>query len=400
MVKTNKTKTHMQRIPLHFSLTLLLLLAIINTAENKPRGGGNYKITTVVIDAGHGGHDIGCEGSSVFEKNMTLAISLKLGEYITKYFPEVKVIYTRSTDVFIELHERANIANRNNADLFISIHCNSGPSSAYGTETFVLGLHRSETNLEVAKRENAVILMEDSYEANYDGFDPNSPEAHIMLSLAQNAHIDQSILLASKIEAQFTDHYQRKSRGVKQAGFIVLYQSTMPSVLVETGFLTNTTEEAYMMSEDGQAYIASAIYRAFKEYKSEMEGVVDVVLDDELAVPQNVGIIGDKSNNTQIIEPPKNDEPNEKGIIFKIQILASSAEIPLDDSQFGMFPKVEFEIANNWYKYMVGAFADLNDALTYQKNLTNSAFADAFVIAYKNGTRISMDDAKEELGMR
>lgn len=232
------------------------------------------KITTIVIDAGHGGHDPGCSGRFSKEKNVALDIALKLGRYIEENMPEINVIYTRKTDVFVELYERARIANEANADLFISIHCNANENkSAYGTETITMGLHKSKVNLETAQRENGVILLEDNYEQNYDGFDPNSPEAYIVFSMFQNAFLDRSIDLASKVEQQFRDRVNRKSRGVKQAGLLVLFKTTMPSILVETGFLTNPTEEKFLNSKEGQSYIASAIYRAFKDYKNGIEGL-------------------------------------------------------------------------------------------------------------------------------
>lgn len=233
----------------------------------------SYKIKTVVIDPGHGGHDSGCLGSSAKEKHVALAVSLKLGKLIEEKYPDVKVIYTRTTDVFVELHERANIANRNHADLFICVHCNSGPPSAFGAETFVMGLHKTDDNLAVAKRENSSILLEKDYKANYDGFDPNSPEANIIFSLYQNSFLTQSLKLAALIQQQFEEYGGRYNRGVKQAGFLVLYRTAMPSLLIETGFLTNSTEEKYLNSEKGQQTIATSIYRAFVEYKLDIETV-------------------------------------------------------------------------------------------------------------------------------
>ncbi|MCB0516687.1 MAG: N-acetylmuramoyl-L-alanine amidase [Bacteroidetes bacterium] len=233
---------------------------------------GNNAVHTIVIDAGHGGKDQGCSGASSLEKTLTLSIAQKVGNYLQTYVPDLKVIYTRDSDEFIELHERAEIANRNKADLFVSIHCNAiSNKSLQGTETYVMGTHRNEANLDVALRENAVVLQEDNFLNNYDGFDPNSPETHIMLSLFQSAHVDQSLYLAKLIEDQFAERAGRNSLGVKQAGFLVLYKTTMPSVLIECGFLTNKTEENYLRSEQGQDYIASAIYRAIKEYKYAME---------------------------------------------------------------------------------------------------------------------------------
>ncbi len=233
---------------------------------------GPYKLKTVVIDAGHGGHDTGCLGSNSKEKDVTLAIALKLGKEIEQNCPDVKVIYTRSTDVFIELNERADIANRAKADIFISIHCNANTNkTAYGTETYAMGLSKSEANLNVAKRENSVILLEENYETNYDGFDPKSTEAYIIFSLYQNVNLDKSINIAAKIQNQFSKKDQRFNRGVKQESFLVLWRTNMPSILIETGFLTNKEEEVYLTSENGQNAISNSIYKAFKDYKTDLE---------------------------------------------------------------------------------------------------------------------------------
>lgn len=232
-----------------------------------------FKIRTVVLDPGHGGKDPGTVGKSIKEKDVVLKIALKVGEYIEKSMPEVKVVYTRKTDKFIELNERSAIAMRNKADLFISIHANAiANPKTYGTETWVMGLHKSEENLAVAKRENAVIMYEDNYEQHYEGFD-NSTESIIMMSLIQNAYLESSVKFADKIEKQFKNKAGRHSRGVKQAGFVVLYKTATPSVLVESGFLSNETEEKFLGTDAGQDLIASGIYRAFKEYKSEVESI-------------------------------------------------------------------------------------------------------------------------------
>ncbi len=230
-----------------------------------------YRIKTVVIDAGHGGHDSGCLGSSAKEKIIALDVALKLGAMIEEKFPDVNVVYTRKTDEFVELHERAAIANRNHADLFICIHCNSGGPSAFGVETYVMGLHKTEDNLNVAKRENASILLEKDFKQKYDGFDPNSPEANIVFSLYQNAYLTQSLKFASAVQGQVEEYAGRYNRGVKQAGFLVLYRTAMPSVLIETGFLTNNSEEKYLLSEKGQNNIATSVFKAFEEYKLDME---------------------------------------------------------------------------------------------------------------------------------
>jgi len=234
---------------------------------------GNVTVNTVVIDPGHGGHDPGCSGAHSREKHLALAVGKYFAEILRQNYPELNVIMTRSTDVFIPLHERAAIATRAKADLFISIHCNYIPkaSHVHGTETYVLGLHATDANLEVAKRENASILYEENYQETY-GYDPNSPEAHILFSMFQNAFLEQSILFAQKVQQRSAATPGRKDRGVKQAGFLVLRHATMPSVLVETGYLSNRDEENYLRTEKGQKEMANALLEAFSEYKSEMEG--------------------------------------------------------------------------------------------------------------------------------
>lgn len=231
------------------------------------------QIRTIVLDAGHGGKDPGCLGRKTRESRVVLQLVLQLGRKIKQEMPNTRVIYTRSTDHFVELAERSAIANRSRADLFISIHCNASPSShkVYGTETYTMGLHKTNGNLDVAKRENAVILKEENYQQTYKGFNPNSPLAHIMLANYQHAFMGSSINFAEKVERSFRSNAERKSNGVKQAGFLVLWRTTMPSVLIETGFLTNPTEEDYLMSEHGQAEISTAIYKAFAQYKHELE---------------------------------------------------------------------------------------------------------------------------------
>lgn len=231
------------------------------------------RLRTVVLDAGHGGKDPGCVGRRTRESRVVLKLVLELGRRIKREMPNVRVIYTRASDHFVELAERSAIANRNRADLFISIHCNASPNSSrvYGTETYTMGLHKTQGNLDVAKRENAVILKEDDYQQNYKGFNPNSPLAHIMLANYQHAFMGSSINFAEKVERSFRRHADRKSNGVKQAGFLVLWRTTMPSVLIETGYLTNPEEELYLMSEAGQEQIAGAIFNAFRQYKDEIE---------------------------------------------------------------------------------------------------------------------------------
>jgi N-acetylmuramoyl-L-alanine amidase len=251
--------------------SLVLLIFFFGSFKTLNSGKKSGQIT-VVIDAGHGGHDPGCQYGGAQEKKVTLAIALKLGKIIKENLKDVKVIYTRTDDTFVELWERAAIANRNNATAFISIHCNANDKKEIcGTETYTMGLHKTADNLNVAKRENEVVLMEDDYTERYDGFNPKSPQAHIIFSLFQDAYFDQSLRLASRIEGEFKNKAKRTSRGVKQAGFLVLWKTTMPSILIETGFLSNTAERKYLTSENGQVYLASGIYRAFKEFKNEIE---------------------------------------------------------------------------------------------------------------------------------
>jgi N-acetylmuramoyl-L-alanine amidase len=251
---------------------LLLAITLLNSSSTSILP--EFKLDVVVIDAGHGGHDPGNLGKKTKEKDIALKVALKLGQYIEKNVKDVKVIYTRKTDKYLALDERAHIANKNKADLFICIHANSYTSNKpFGTETFVMGMHKDNSNFEVAKRENSVILMDENHEERYEGFDPTSPESYILFSLTQSAYQESSLLFAQKIEQQFKSRVGRLSRGVKQAGFVVLWRTTMPSVLIETGFLSNEREEQFLAQEKGQDLMASAIYRAFKEYKSEVESI-------------------------------------------------------------------------------------------------------------------------------
>lgn len=239
--------------------------------KTQPQSPGEVKI--IVLDAGHGGKDPGARYAGVNEKDIALSIVLKLGKKLKDSLPGVKVYYTRMDDTFVELAERGAIANRKKADLFISVHCNANDKTAvYGTETYVMGLHKSETNLEVAKRENESILLEDNYETGYEGFDPRSPEAHIIFSFYQNAFMDQSLILADKIERRFASRpVNNTSRGVKQAGFLVLWKAAMPAVLVEAGFISNAAERKYLAGDAGQSEVASKLFMAIKDYQSELD---------------------------------------------------------------------------------------------------------------------------------
>lgn len=251
---------------------VIFSIALLLTSFNH-NGVKDYTIRKVVIDAGHGGKDPGTSGKFSKEKDIALKIALETGNIIKENIPDVEVIYTRTDDSFPTLRNRSEIANNNHADLFISIHCNAAPWSdqVHGTETYVMGIQNTGRNFEVAKRENSVILLEENYEDNYQGFDPNSPESYILFSLTQNAFQERSITLASKIEEQFKNRVGRRSRGVKQSSLYVLWSTAMPSVLVETGYLSNAKEEKDLNNELQQTYIASGIFRAFRDYKNEIE---------------------------------------------------------------------------------------------------------------------------------
>jgi N-acetylmuramoyl-L-alanine amidase len=405
-------------------------------------GEEEYRIKTVVIDPGHGGHDPGCLGANSREKHIALAVSLRLAKAMQQQYPGLKVILTRDSDVFIPLHERAAIANRNAADLFISIHCNYMPGSAAtkGSETYVMGLHTAEHNLSVAKRENAAILLEDNYERNYD-YDPNSPEGHIMLSMYQSAFLEQSILFAEKVEAQFA-RSNRKSRGVKQAGFVVLKETTMPSVLVETGFLSNRHEEAYLMTDEGQYIVASAMLNAFEEYRTALGGrpktmqlaaiedyqpkpkpqqtvarmpVEEKVVQEEPPLakgrhyvarsPMPVNSPPVKTEPTIVNRTPQPASPNsprgtarseqDLGVMYSIQLAASPRPVDTSDPKWSNTGYViEVVQEDQLYKYQARNFTTMQHAFEARLLLQAKGFSDAFIVAYRGGERVTLEEVK------
>jgi N-acetylmuramoyl-L-alanine amidase len=342
-----------------------------------------YKIRKVVIDPGHGGKDPGCNGHHSREKEVALSIGLDLGKKLEAMYPDIKVIYTRDTDVFIPLNERAAIANRNKADLFISIHCNyiSVRNRATGSETYVLGLHRAEDNLDVAKRENSAILLEDNYEKTYEGFDPYSPEGHIILTMFQNAHLEQSILFATHVESAFKKLSRLPSRGVKQAGFLVLRETTMPSVLIETGFLSTDTDENYLMKKENQQEMASTILKAFSNYKREVEDYQEP--DISANTPQ-------KATNGQVTNKDDAKAPTTaKGsleVAYRIQIAASSKSTM--DARYHNIDDLEVIKEGEMYKFLVGYFSTPEAARPRLSALKASGFDGAFIVAYKDGQRV------------
>jgi len=330
---------------------------------------GMEKVWKVVIDPGHGGKDPGALGRISREKDIVLGVGLKLGKYISENFSDVEVIYTRSTDQFVELHRRADIANKAKADLFISLHANSWKNrNILGSETYVMGLHTDEKNLEVAMKENAVITFEEDYSTKYEGYDPESPESFIIFSLVQNTYLDQSLNFASFVQDQFRERAKRIDRGVKQAGFLVLWNTTMPSVLVEIGFISNTAEETYLLSDAGQDYIASAIFRAFRDYKISVENKSDF------------------SRN-----PTENP-----AVHFMVQVMASRKPIPLDSDHFtGFEPVKEFQ-TKDMYKYAVGDESSYDEIMKYIQKV-KPRYSDSFIIAVENGKIIPLNEALKKI---
>ncbi len=349
----------------------------LHSQASEPTGGkSTYKIKKIVLDAGHGGKDPGCIGAISREKHNTLAIVLKVGERIKQAFPEVEVIYTRDKDVFIELHERAAIANRNNADLFVSVHCNAvGAAHIHGAETYVMGLHTAQHNLEVAKRENASIYLEDNYQVKYEGYDPNSPEAHILSSLWQSAYLEQSILFASYVQQFAGSIAGRADKGVKQAGFLVLRETAMPAVLIETGFLTNRTEEKFIASEEGQNQMAQAIFEAFVQYKTQMEGT------GKQTAAANGKTTPPKSETKPKTEPkPVPVSAPVKGA-FRIHLLDWPSRLDLNSGQLALLVDVKEEKAEKNYRYFVGNFATRAEAEKELAEIKILGFRTASVVA-------------------
>jgi len=377
-------------------IIMLAIYSFITFSIAAQDNGTGYKLKTVVIDAGHGGKDPGSPGKLTYEKDVVLAIALKLGKLIETELPGVKVIYTRKTDEFIPLHQRADIANENKADLFISIHANGNPNSLVtGTETLVLGLHRAGENFEVAKKENSVILLEADYHTRYEGFDPNSPESYIIFSLMQNLYFEQSINMAALVEDQFRERAQRKDRGVKQQGLLVLAQTSMPGILIETGFITNPEEEKYLMSEEGQDVISSAIFRAFRDYKKLIESKSSFALASRNNKVSDPTGDSNATGSYQVESAPAAADMPPAKVEFKVQIAASSKPIPTNSHTFKGFNSVTEYHVGDIYKYAVGSSPTFPEIISYSKQV-KERFPDAFIIAVKNSDIIPLDQALQE----
>ena len=362
-----------------YAILMCVLLISCSSAYAQEDEAFYSAIKTVVIDAGHGGKDPGCHGASAKEKHVCLAMALQLGDLIKSKYPEIKVVYTRSTDVFVELGERAKIANRNNADLFICIHANAASAQAYGTETYVLGLHRTESQQRVAERENSTIHFEEDGGAKYKNFDM-SPDAIIARQIQLSVFLDQSISFASKLQTEFKG-IGRHDRGVKQAGFLVLYKTTMPSVLIETGFLTNPKEEKFLNTPETQKKMSASMFKAFEKYKNELEGVEEET-ENETPFVEKEEIV-----ETEIEEINSND------IVFKVQIETSEKKIPLTSTKFKGYTVSEYT-QNGLFKYTVGnSVNDFQKANNMKKKLRENGFQHAFVVGFLNGERINLQKA-------
>ena len=379
--------SELKRIQIILIIIVMIFSRTLLFAQNPENSG--KKITTIVLDAGHGGKDPGALGKHTREKDITLKTVLKIGKYLEENIPDVKVIYTRNKDVFIELKKRGEIANKNHADLFISVHCNSSTSSKfYGAETYVLGTDESRINrnMKVAMLENAAILLEKDSKDNYNGFDPNSPESYIIFSLKQNDYKQkQSLVLAQKVQNQFKSRVGRRDRGVYQAGFLVLAGTYMPSILVELGYLSNPTEEKYLMSDMGQTYLASAIYRAVKEYKKEFEKENNIATSSSGSTAKTQKTAKKSTSvNTSVAS----------GIEYRVQFYTSPKKISVNDSRFSKIPQVSVYFHNGLYKYTSGHFSSLNEATKHQKVIKALGYKGAWVVKMKDGYRYTGSSQK------
>jgi N-acetylmuramoyl-L-alanine amidase len=374
-----------------FSVVVLLIGFAFSVVGQNNKSLG---FKTVVIDAGHGGKDPGAIGKIIKEKDVVLPIALKVGEYIAQEMPGVKVVYTRSTDIFVPLDERAEIANRARADLYVSIHANSiSNPKIVGAETFVLGLHRSQDNLEVAKKENSVIVLEDDYNTKYEGFDPNSTESYIIFELMQNVYLDQSIEVASLVQDQFEKRVGRHNRGVKQAGFLVLRQTAMPGILVEVGFLSNRNEEKFLATAEGQDFLASAIFRAVRDYKTRFEARNSIsntmVHKDKLIITPNAELPeGSQVNDNSI-------QANNKGelVEYRIQIASSGQRIKDNSGPYTQFNDVWVYQEGSLFKYTTGltnSYSEIVELL----NVVRNKVPDSFIVAFKNGKKVPLSSVR------
>lgn len=396
---------------------VLFCVLLVSLSGHAQQDGGTKKFSKLVIDAGHGGDKPGAVGSRSKEKDITLAVSLKLGRMITENLKDVEVRYTRVIDKDVELYKRSQIANKIGADLFISIHCNSSTNKKpNGSETFALGLTKAAQNLEVAKKENKDILSEANYEENYDGFDPNAPENDILFALYQNAYMESSLWFADRVQRQLTANTPISDRGVKQANFVVLLKSAMPSVLIEIGFISNQQEEAYLMSELGQYEIAASIFRAICEYKMHRDNVKIAVpsvsslipkniLDKQKQLEENQKLAQIKDEERLKTELAAKKEAEEKAearqqeksgseTIYRVQFASMKSKLSTSDSRFAGLEDVWLYEFDGYWKYCAGLFATQKEASNYVQKVRSLGHKDAFVVVFHNGKRISFEQAR------
>lgn len=365
---------------------------------------------TLVIDAGHGGHDAGALGTFSKEKNINLNVALAFGRLVENNCPQVKVIYTRKTDVFIPLHQRADIANRNKADLFISIHTNALPKGARATglETYTLGMHRASDNFDVAKRENSVILIEKDYKQHYEGFDPRSSESYIMFEFLQDKNMAQSVELARLVQKRTCAVAARPNKGVKQAGFLVLRETSMPSCLIELGFISTPSEEQFLNSDEGVASMGRGIYQAFCEYLAKYDKSFTVPfkpgedVKPQMTEPEKETVKEEKKEEKKETKEEKNNVPQQaeapeksEAPVFKVQILTSSVKLRSGSRQLKGQEDADFYKDGNLYKYTVGASTNYNEIYRLRKQLLDR-FPEAFIIAFKDGQRMDVQQAIRE----
>ena len=368
---------------------------------------------TLVIDAGHGGHDAGALGAMSKEKNINLNVALAFGRYVEANCPDVKVVYTRKTDVFVTLHERANIANRNKADLFVSIHTNALPKGkqARGLETYTLGMNRAEENFDVAKRENAVILYEKDYKQRYEGFDPNSSESYIMFEFLQDKNMAQSVELAKMVQKRTCASADRANKGVRQAGFLVLRETSMPSCLIELGFITTLSEEQYLNTKQGVDALGYGIYQAFVDYRNKFDKSITVpfrigermiepqqspqelVKDNTEQMPKQQG--DETTGKEEQKESPADTRQNDGAPVFKIQFLTTTAKIRNGDKRLKGIEDYDYYVDGKTYKYTVGCSENYNEIYRLRKTILDK-FPQAFIIAFKNGERTDVVEAIRE----
>ena len=374
----------------------LLLVAFLFLAAGMYAANQRF---TLVIDAGHGGHDAGALGAKSKEKNINLNVALAFGRYVERNMPDVRVIYTRTTDVFIPLHDRANIANKANADLFISVHTNALPAGkiARGFETYSLGMHRAKDNLDVAMRENSVISMEKGYQQTYQGFDPKSSESYIIFEFIQGKNMERSVEIARSIQNSVCQNANRPDKGVHQAGFLVLRETSMPSCLIELGFITTPDEENLLNDESRIDDIAKAIYEGFAKYKNKYDKRVTIPYRSQASEGNDIpSIVPDSYKRT--VAPVKKQTPasvKSDAPIFKVQILVSSRVLRKGDAHFKGEENYDSYQESGMVKYTIGASANYNEIYQLRKSLLDK-FPEAFIIAFKNGKKYDVNQAIRE----